>query len=61
MKKFDIFTALCYVIIGGLIVLYFISIPLLADFNLKNLPLTGNQEYHSTTITKEGVTHDYEK
>ena len=61
MKKFDIFTALVYMIIGGLIVLYFIAIPLLADMNLFKLPITPSEVHYTTTITKEGVTHNYEE
>lgn len=60
MKKFDLFTALAYIIFGALVVLYFILIPILADFNLLGLSIPSNRDTttYTTTITKEGITYD---
>lgn len=61
MKKFDIFTLAAYIIFALMVVAYFISIPLLAKWNIFKLPLSPSEQYHTTTITKEGVTHNYEE
>ena len=61
MKKFDIFTLAAYIIFAIIVVAYFISIPLLAKWNIFKLPLSPSEQYHTTTITKEGIIHNYEE